>query len=352
MLLLLLACREEGLLTPPPANVVTVTSADTDSGDPGGTDSGPTGTTDSGSTDSGSTDSGSTDSNDSGADDSGSTDPVVYPEPCAAWGAAVAMGNVADPELNEISAVVPSQLNPGVLWVLEDHGGEAEIYAILADGTGLGALSLDGLENLDWESMALSACDEGWCLWIGDTGNNDRDREQRGVHRIVEPNLFDGTVILPATTTATSYYFHYPSTPEDVEAMVVEPSGRPVIITKEPEGVSNLYAVSTTTPDADELVTLLGQLVVDTGEDTGRKLVTDASLWPDGSRLLLRTYASVLELVLGEGGLDNISTAVMTEVVGAEEPRGEGIGYDPLGSAFYQVPEGVNPTIWKVLCGG
>ncbi len=273
------------------------------------------------------------------------------PPPCAAWGAAVATGVVADATLEEISGVVPSQLNPGVLWVLEDRGGHPAVYAIGTDGTSLGTLTLDGVENLDFESLALTTCAEGWCLWVGDTGDNTRSRPERSIHRIVEPNLLDGSTVLPQTLEPESFLFFYVDVLEDVEGMVVDPTGRPVLFSKDPDGLVRLYAVSTAKPGVAQPVTPLGELqIIDESDSAGGRLVTDASLWPDGRRLLLRTYDSVLELTLADGGLDDIGAATVTELLGAEEEQGEGIGYDPAGAAFYQVSEGINPTIWKVPC--
>lgn len=57
--------------------------------------------------------------------------------------------------------MAPSVLNPGVLWILEDHLNEPAFYAIDLTGTALGTLSLEGGENVDWEAIAPEPCPTG-----------------------------------------------------------------------------------------------------------------------------------------------------------------------------------------------
>jgi hypothetical protein len=58
-----------------------------------------------------------------------------------------------DPLLNEVSGVVASRVHTPDLWVHNDSGGEPAVYAIRPNGALLGAYTIDGATNVDWEDM-------------------------------------------------------------------------------------------------------------------------------------------------------------------------------------------------------
>ena len=83
--------------------------------------------------------------------------------------------------------------------------------------------------------------------------------------------------------------------------------------------------------------------------DAGAAALTSADLWPDDSRLLLRTYGGVSELDLG-AGLAAISAAPATTVPSSGEPHAEAVAYDPWTGGTWQVSEGINPGLYFTPC--
>ena len=74
---------------------------------------------------------------------------------CRAWGAPNAIAPV-EGHLNEVSGLVASQRNPGLLWAIEDSGSCACVTALSAEtGLELGIITLVGVTNTDWEDIAL-----------------------------------------------------------------------------------------------------------------------------------------------------------------------------------------------------
>src|SRR5688500_7126733 len=53
---------------------------------------------------------------------------------CPAFAKGQALGRVQAPNLTEISGVAMSKKNPGVLWVHNDSGHAAELFALAEDG--------------------------------------------------------------------------------------------------------------------------------------------------------------------------------------------------------------------------
>lgn len=271
------------------------------------------------------------------ADDTGAT----AGELCTAWAPAVGMGTVADASLDELSGLVVSQLNPGILWTHEDSGGAAALYALDTTGALVATLSLEGADNVDWEALALSTCDAGWCFTVGDIGDVGTDRDNFVLYRVPEP-ILDGAAELVAL--AESQGFSYPSDAEDAEALVVTPEGDAVIFSKREDATSNIYRLV----PGDSVLEPLGSLSTGTTGETLTAMVTAADLWPLEGRLLLRTYLHLYQLE----AYDFSDLGDPVAVPFAFELQGEAIAWDPLVPGFWQVAEGVGPTLWFTACEG
>lgn len=265
--------------------------------------------------------------------------------PCDTWAKPEEVGRVADAALEEISGLAISQQNPGVLWVHEDSGGPARITALAASGETLGTLSLADTENQDWEDLALGPCEQGTCLWIADIGDNGDSRPSVSVLSVPEPQL-EGGVGFELNATPVVIHFSYPEGPQDAEALVVDPTGQPFVLTKRTDQSSRIYRIPL---DGSPMAVLVG--TINTGPFSGLPTATTAAdLWPDGSRLLIRGYLYSIQVALGEDWLASAPTAPATQVVTALEKQGEAIAYDANNRAIFHISEGKNPLIWRLNC--
>lgn len=293
------------------------------------------------------------DTQDSSEDSSpDSTDATAPPVPaCAAYGPSAQLGTVVDETLNEISGIAVSRRNPEVLWVHEDHGGLNEIYALDHTGASLGKVVLEGVENNDWEDLAVGVCGDSTCVYVGETGDNDFDRTFHAVYRFPEPEVpLTGGLELAVIPETFAYTwpdggFH------DAEALAVLADGTPVIFTKE-------FSLETSTAhrfpvlDSAQTVVLIEGATFSTGEsgDGGGAATTAADLWPDDSHLLLRTYAHIWDFSTG-GSLDSLADAPRAEWHTGSERQGEAMAFDPPARGFWTVGEGVSSPLWFTGCG-
>ena len=78
--------------------------------------------------------------------------PAVFPA-CPTFAGGVVSGTVASAEIREASGLVASRRHPGVLWVHNDSGDTARIFATRPDGTHLGIYSIMGAGSADWEDI-------------------------------------------------------------------------------------------------------------------------------------------------------------------------------------------------------
>ncbi len=287
------------------------------------------------------------DSGDSG-DSGGDTGPAPSPPACTVWGAPEQTGVVTEPTLNEISGVVPSVQNPGVLWVIEDHGNEAAVYALDATGALLATLVLDGTDNVDMEDLDLAPCPEGTCLVIADTGNNAHNRTDLALVVAPEP-LLDG-VTPELHAEAVRYGFTWPES-EDNEALSHTDDGRFLLASKRQDKLSAIASLPAYVDGA--VATVIATVQSASEEDgSGGGAATALSMWPDQHALLLRTYQYSWEFPLVDG-IDSLAGSTPVELPTPIIPHDEGAAYDAVNRGYWTIPEapidGVSP-VWWVPC--
>ncbi|MDP2311089.1 MAG: hypothetical protein Q8P18_34030 [Pseudomonadota bacterium] len=296
------------------------------------------------------TDSGTPEGGDSGGTPGGGSGGVGS---CDAWDAPVVIAEVSDGGLAELSDLVPSRANPGVLWGHNDSGGDPVLYAIEgATGDLLGTLTVEGVRNGDWEDLAVAACPEalpdgrGDCLFVGEVGDNGLSRDDVAVLAVAEPLLDPpGGGPFDLSAAPTTYRFAYPDGRNNVEGLGIGPDGLPVLVTKRVDATADVYRFPTM--DASRTVTVDLVARIDTGDpaDEHAAEATGADVSPDGTRLLVRTYDHLLEypLVNGVPGLP-------VSLPAPDEPQGEAAAYDPVSGGIWLTSEGAHQPLWFVAC--
>lgn len=138
------------------------------------------------------------------------------------------LGDIDDDVAVELSGVVVSRDNPGVLWVHNDGGTGSRdtLLAVDARGRTLARVKLRGVDNHDWEDMALGQAPDGaGVLYLGDIGDNDGSRGHVEIVRVAEPRIdpADGPVELDVSGAETFELEYEDGEARDAEAMFVDP---------------------------------------------------------------------------------------------------------------------------------
>jgi hypothetical protein len=137
-------------------------------------------------------------------------------------------GRIDVPALDELSGMARSAHDPGRLWVHNDSGDKARLYAIGADGHYQGRLELEDADNVDWEDLASFSLDGRAYLLDADIGDNDRRRDHVSLYVVSEPEA--------ATHESAPDWridFRYPDGPRDAEAVAVDAvEGSVYVLTK------------------------------------------------------------------------------------------------------------------------
>jgi hypothetical protein len=207
-----------------------------------------------------------------------------------------------DRRIGESSGVIASRKNPGLLWTMNDSGGDPVLFLTDATGASLGAFTVSAATNVDWETLGRGRCGEGECLFIGDTGDNGERRRSVTLYRIPEPAPLSPPRDAVADGTR-AVRVEYPDRPHDVEALYVEPDGSVVLVTKgRSRGILTFRVPARAwTAGGPVRAERLDSLPIAASLPQGRA-VTDAAISPDGRKVVVLTYRELWFFSRGEDG--------------------------------------------------
>ncbi|WP_051799691.1 hypothetical protein [Catenuloplanes japonicus] len=183
----------------------------------------------------------------------------------------------------------------------------------------------------DTEDMVLSP--DGTTLWVGNIGDNEKERPLIGVYKID----------LTAEDPKPVYYrLRYPGKDKfNAEALLINGDGTPIVVTKEP-ALAHLWIPSVPLEEGEAGVELkeVGEWKIPlTTTSTylgvaGRMAVTGGAVAPGGAKVALRTYADAFEWDVTNGDV----VAAVTK----NEPRITGLPDEPFGEAITYTADGAN----------
>ncbi|MCZ3389102.1 MAG: MFS transporter [Actinomycetia bacterium] len=245
------------------------------------------------------------------------------------------LADVQDPRIDEASGMSVSRLHPGVVWLVNDSKGGEIVYGVDESGETVAELTLRNIYNRDWEAMAPGVDDsEDPALWIADIGDNDAQWPSVRVYRIPEPAKL-GKQDIPWRRVE----LRYPDGAHNAETLMVDESGRIVIVTKEALG-AGVYA----TPKAPGLGTTVELERV----GPAPMLLTDGAISPDGTQVALRSYTSFYlydaKAFLSRGTDGDAGTVYPLPL----QPQGETLAYELDGAGVLVGSEGVEQPIYAI----
>ena len=255
------------------------------------------------------------------------------PALCGALRVRVA-GRVRAPEATELSGLVASPTQAGVLWAHNDSGDRARLFALRTDGSLIASPDVPGAEAVDWEDIAVGP---GGQLLVGDIGDNDSARASIDIYKVPEPRLAGRPA---ATAPATRLRLTYPDGAHDAETLLADRrTGELVVVTKRLDGRSGVYAGSVSSP----ALRRTGTLRLGLGG-----LATAGDVSADGRVVALRTYTA-LSVWARRPGATIAATLARKPCVGsaplAVEGQGESLALSRDGRSFFTVPEGAAPAL-------
>lgn len=260
-------------------------------------------------------------------------------------------GHLQGKQMDEISGIAASAINPGIYYVHNDSGDTSRFFAITPEGKLKATFYFKGNPNTrlgvtDCEDIAAGPGPEKGksYIYLGDIGDNTASRKHLTIYRFEEPALKNLDTI--ATLPATVLHLKYPDGPKDAETLMVDPIEQLLYIVSKRKNSVTVY----TTPlnyKANDTVTLVKRTKLHFGGLPPFKWITAGDISKDGSQVLLKNYHNVYYWKRAPG--EPIWTTMTHKAIKLyydNEKQGEAIGFTPDGKGYYTTSEGLNAPVY------
>ena len=272
----------------------------------------------------------------------------------------------------EVSGVVSSRQNPGLIWAHHDNSFGPQIIGFRLDTddnklSEVARISLNAISRWklkDPEDIGLGICPpalrERWgqnkqCLYLAVIGSY---ADSHFIHAFIEPEIEPESSakkkqkIVPSKDQVSSYQISFNSA--DAEAFVVNPNGDSFWVIDKSEAI--VFYEGTFNSDRFQRLIKLPKMIK--RKDIGS--ITGADLDPTGQRLLLLSYDGVYESELLEPGdlktlqepSDNLFDINHWYPTSSEESVGWLLSPDGNQKGILVIPEGYGTLAWLSVNGG
>jgi len=255
-----------------------------------------------------------------------------------------AMGTLDNHEIDEASGLVASQIHPFLLYTHNDSGGDPEVYMIDTLGKYNGKIRLEGVQNEDWEDIAVGpgAVAGSSYLYVGDIGDNNAKRDEILVYRFPEPKQLQEEIsIKPEKIILT-----YPDGPRDAETLMVDPWNGDLLVLSKRDTSNTLYRATADQLDSKEAV--LEKLI-----KLPVTMAVGGDISADGKQILIKNYWAVYYWEREQGeSLAEVFARPPVQLPYKPEPQGEAIGFSASGDRYYTLSENrfrIKPVLYQYL---
>lgn len=247
---------------------------------------------------------------------------------------------VEDEKLGELSGLIATKTGYIVINDGTDDDSLKKVFYLNAQCRITKSVPYSGQGPKDTEDLALSP--DGATLWIGDVGDNVTSTTRR-------ERVAVWTMPVDGSKQPVLHRLAYPERkPHDAEALLVGPDNLPLIITKTLSGKAEIFtpAAPLKTNNTEPVpmkkvgeVSLPRTNTPNLLQGPGRVAITGAARSPDGSKVVLRTYADAFEYDVTGGDVLAALTTGKPRVTPLADPFGEAISYTADGASFVTVSD-------------
>ena len=258
----------------------------------------------------------------------------------------VKTGGITDPAIPELSGLAASRAFAGLLWGENDSGNPNSVFVIDSTGTRRATFTVTGASNRDWEDFAIGPGPTPGTnyLYLGEIGDNDALHSTSIVYRFPEPTWTPGaTLYSGAIPNVEKIEFRYVDGPHNAESLLIDPLTKDIYIVSKND-IANVYYLPY--PQRTDTIVTLKKIAV-----LPLNTLTAGDISADGSEILLKNYVEIYYWKRGphESVRDALLRAPVT-LPYIQEPKGEGMCFDPTGASFWtsgEVKNNMVPPIYR-----
>lgn len=301
-------------------------------------------------------------------------------ESCAPFKTRARVGRLMSTEIDEASGLAASWNHEGLFWTHNDSGDTARLFLIRPGGSTVAELHLSNVDKaIDWEDMAIAPCQPAGeidnaqaCIYVADTGDNLKKREQVVIYRFPEPVLApevldkhkpDSPPIELKIEKADEIWLTYPEGPRDVETLMVHPQTASIYLVEKNETpdapvfrVPNPAFGQSTTSDSPVSATKIASLHHE-GLSGLVAMLTAGDISPDGREFTVRTYLQAFTYCMPATDSQETLTPEAFETAFSSSPvrsslpvlpQAEALTYDRNGNTIWITSEGEFAPIYSI----
>lgn len=260
----------------------------------------------------------------------------------AAFDSGSVIGEVDNPDLDEISGIAASYNSVNSLWVEEDSGNPNKISLLARNGKFLGDVSIEYVANRDWEDMSISTGPMGGAhyIYLADIGDNNQTYKVKFVYRFEEPSFTLGSSPFHSSLGVFDIIsFSLPDEIKNSEAIMIDPLTKDFYIISKESDKAVVYLAQYPQPiNSDFTLMKIGTLPI--------SKVTAADISPDGSEILIKNYVQVFYWKRSTNqSISSTLKSVPVQLTYQIEPQGEAICFAMDGSGLYTTSESVDASV-------
>ncbi len=253
------------------------------------------------------------------------------------------VGKVETKLITEASGIVASRKNPSVLWVHNDSGNSARVYALNTEGKLLVSCRVRGARCRDWEDIAIGPGPDKKrdYLYIGDIGDNKSKHPSITIYRIPEPHIDPNSVSADEQIgPAEAIELVYPDGPKDAETLMVDPVDGDIYIISKRKLFSQVFRA--TSAELTQKPVRLSHVAV-----LPWALAVGGDISPDGKYIIVRSLSHASLWIRPNGKpLWQVFSQKPDDIKLMPEPQGEAICFDADGRGFFTISEKAHQPIY------
>ncbi len=245
-------------------------------------------------------------------------------------------GEVQFKLITEASGLAASRKNRDVLWAHNDSGDRNLLYAMNAQSRHLGTYEVVGVENRDWEDIAVGPGPRTGqqYIYVGEIGDNDAVYNTKYIYRILEPRV-DAT--RPGAGVklygVEKIAFVFPDGNRDAETLMVDPLTKDIYVISKREKFVRVYRAAF--PQFTDRVNRLEHVTT-----LNFTMAVGGDISPDGNEILVKTYDAIYYWRRLPGQPLWRSFAKPSEMLPYfMEPQGESVTWHGMGAGYFTVSE-------------